>query len=221
VIEVLMDDYSETGELLKLLVGRLPGSGWVNWTGRRATEQLAEGKVLNAHSRTDKLAQLTRLGMVGVQTVPFALTRPFEGSWLARRKDHQQGRDFTTRREFEADFWTKFLPFEDEWRIHVFRQPCGRMKVLRSGLKLPARKPFHPWVKSHRLGWKISYIGGAGERIKDLARSAVSGLELDFGAVDIGVLGNGEAYVLEVNTCPGLEGGTIQKYVEEIEKRLR
>jgi hypothetical protein len=87
--------------------------------------------------------------------------------------------------------------------------------LLRSGLKIPRKKPYHPWVRSHRLGWKISYTGGAPLQVVEEGREAMAALELDFGAVDIlHQPPNGGVWVLEVNTCPGLENGTLSKYLQ-------
>jgi D-alanine-D-alanine ligase-like ATP-grasp enzyme len=44
--------------------------------------------------------------------------------------------------------------------------------------------------------------------------SAVNTLGLDFGAVDLIVAKDGRVYVLEVNTAPGIEGITLEKYVK-------
>ena len=55
----------------------------------------------------------------------------------------------------------------------------------------------------------------------DLAVRAVSSLELDFGAVDIGYNLSGQvAHVYEVNTAPGLEGATLDSYYKAIKARL-
>lgn len=221
-IQVFMDRPSDGGRALQNILHDFPGDGLVNWTGRRYVE--SDLPVLNRESRTDKLAQLIQLSLRRVPTVEWRHTAwmPLEpGQWLPRRADHQQGFDFTKKRSFTPDFWTKFTPFTEEWRVHVFKQPCGKMQVLRSGLKMPKEGVgHHPWVRSNRLGWKISYIGGASDATKQLARDAVSALQLDFGAVDIGML-NGTPQVLEVNTCPGLEGKTLLVYAEHISKRLR
>jgi hypothetical protein len=53
------------------------------------------------------------------------------------------------------------------------------------------------------------------------SRRAVSALGLDFGAVDVGWNQHHEsAAVYEVNTAPGLEGTTLDKYYEAIANRL-
>lgn len=93
------------------------------------------------------------------------------------------------------------------------------MRVLRTAKKVQNRPDAHPWVRSHRLGWKLSYIGGISDLGKQIARNAVRALHLDFGAVDIGIRNNGDPFVLEVNTCPGLEGGTLDMYATNILER--
>ena len=52
---------------------------------------------------------------------------------------------------------------------------------------------------------------------KEKRNAAIKALGLDFGAVDI-IYNEAEDqhYVLEVNTAPGLEGTTLQKYTEAI-----
>jgi len=54
-----------------------------------------------------------------------------------------------------------------------------------------------------------------------VALAAVSALGLDFGAVDI-IYNEHENqyYVLEVNTAPGLEGTTVEKYAEAFAKEF-
>lgn len=208
MLEVYCPRRSQTARELQEALWEFPeAEGEVNWSGAPR-----EG-ALNARSRTDKLSQLTQLTLKGV-SVPFFSLTPKAG-WLGRTRFHQQGRDFTRRRGVRnPDFWVPQLNLEDEWRLHFIRTPNGNLKLLRSGLKLPSRPDFHPWVKSHRLGWKLSYVGGAPEAHVAEARKAMAALQLDFGAVDISTLSSGDPVVLEVNTCPGLEAPTLQRYVE-------
>lgn len=192
----------------------------VNWTG---APYVAEPlPVLNSRSRTNKLAQLVRLDHQKVPVPLFSLQAPSAeeratGRWFGRSAFHQQGRDFT-RPPVRPDFWVKREQCDDEWRLHFFRTKKGNLRLLRSGIRLPKEgvRRFHPWVKSHRLGWRISYIGGAPTAVVDAARAAMEALQLDFGAVDTGVRGDGSPVVFEVNTCPGLEAGTLDRYVGAI-----
>lgn len=217
---IISDGLSRTGDelyhTLKGVVGEREDSFpvLVNWTGSRLSEEEFPQEVLNRESRTDKLAQLIRLDMKNVRIPHYSLFA-LEG-WLPRTRYHQQGRDFTPRRPLEPDFWVKRVSADDEWRLHFFRTAKGNIRLLRSGLKLPKGQGYHPWVRSHRLGWKISYIGGAPEALVEEGRKAIAALNLDFGAVDILQDYHGRGVVLEVNTCPGLEAGTLSRYVEQI-----
>lgn len=219
MITVTMDHPSRTGRDLQAVLGWSGDVvGIVNWTGRPSHEELLP--VLNAASRTDKLEQLVRLKEAGVRVPTFfdGLGVPPAGEgWLGRTRNHQQGRDFTTR-HLIPDFYVKRLYYDDEWRIHIFKTRRGNYRVLRSGIKLPRRPNFHPWVRSHRLGWKIAYTGGAPESVKEEARKAVEALGLDFAAVDVAA--TQPPAVLEVNTCPGLDVGTLGHYVNSIRERF-
>jgi hypothetical protein len=213
---LLMTNPSKTGEALDALLQDAALPFLINWTG--AIAEHPDFEVLNEKSRTNKLAQLIRLDHQGVKVVPYSLV-PMAG-WLPRTRDHQQGRDFTDLRWLEGDFWTYRIPADDEWRLHFFKTAKGNMRLLRSGIKLPRVKGFHPWVRSHRLGWKISYTGGAPKAAVEEARKAMQALDLDFGAVDVLVQpSTGEVWVLEVNTCPGLDSGTLSIYANSFLER--
>lgn len=75
-------------------------------------------------------------------------------------------------------------------------------------------------IRNHHTGWV--YTRGdivLDDRRAVLAVSAVRALGLDFGAVDI-IYNEHENryYVLEVNTAPGLEGTTVERYAEAFAK---
>lgn len=192
-------------------LSQAPERGCVNWSG--GNFQHPTEATLNALSRTDKLWQLRELEGAGVSVPEFSLT-PLRG-FLPRRIFHQQGRDFTNPPR-RPDFWVRPVNIREEWRLHFFKTKKGNLKLLRSGKKVPRSLHFHPWVRSHRLGWKISYIGGAPEVLVSASRKAVEALRLDFGAVDVGVEeapdGMLSPVVLEVNTAPGLDSGTLALY---------
>lgn len=71
-------------------------------------------------------------------------------------------------------------------------------------------------IRNYDNGWvfatqNVVYASAAIETsVKEQAIAAVRGLSLDFGAVDICVNKQGDtAYVLEVNTAPGLSSPTV------------
>jgi len=228
MIEVLTDHPSGTARRLAEALQQWPElEGWVNWTGSRKDAADYGGRLLNASSRTDKLAQLVRLEHQGVPVPPW----DFQGwgaDWYPRTLLHQQGRDFTRPiPPGEIAYYVEKLPLIEEWRLHFFRTSAGNIKLLRSGKKLPRVRNPHPWVRTHSNGWRISYCGGAPEDAVRQGRLAVKALDLDFGAVDVGLTGEGvdgmmDCYVLEVNTCPGLEhGGTLERYVSSVVARFQ
>jgi len=112
-----------------------------------------------------------------------------------------------------APLYTMFIPNCDEYRVHVaFGKAINfQQKKKRKGVKAD------PYVKSHTKGWifarqdVILPKGVEKESIK-----AVDALGLDFGAVDIMQnRDNKIAYVLEVNTAPGLDSEhSVSVYAE-------
>lgn len=222
MIRILCQRRSQTGNLLREKCDGIetPRDLLVNWTGGPVDP---EGQlVLNAFARSNKLSQAIRLTTAGIPTITVSFRK--EGpDWYARRSSHQQGFDFTNKKlqsgRLEADYFVKKEELTDEWRVHVFRTRKDNMRVLRCARKVPNSENYHPWVRSHRLGWKLSYVGGIPDVGRSISRSAVRALLLDFGAVDIGFNREGNPLVLEVNTCPGLEGGTLDLYAANFVER--
>ncbi len=90
-------------------------------------------------------------------------------------------------------------------------------EVIHYAAKLRRREgvdePADPWIRTHDRGWVYATQGVVpNEEAQTLAVSALGRLGLDFGAVDIAIGKLGVA-VLEVNSAPGLEGTTLEKYV--------
>lgn len=147
------------------------------------------------------------------QALPATPGVPLSG-WVPRRDNHQGGSDLLNPQR-GGDHWVKRLSIALEFRVHSFLGKSLRVgeKVLRDG-----HRGASSWVRSYNGGWRLSY-GGAGwsacsnkQGVRDLAHRAVAALGLDFGAVDVGVQDDGTLVVFEVNTAPGLEDGTTEKY---------
>lgn len=191
-----------------------PGDLVVNW-GESLT--IPTGiRVLNPTIIGNKLRELTRLELKGV-LVPKFDVKCREG-WLGRKLHHTGGRDLMASPR-DPDYWTERLTFDEEFRIHIFGG-----KSIRVGIKKP-RTPHHSkWIRSYDAGWSIYYDSDAQERVprgaRNAARSACEALGYDFGAVDIGTTQEGKSIVLEVNSAPGLEGKTIEVYVDCIKGLL-
>ena len=156
--------------------------------------------------------------------VPVAVPRDI-GEWVGRVNDHIGGEDLL-RPPTTPDYYVRKVAITDEYRVHSFlgRSIRAGVKQLRDGFSLSTpgrlasdRTTASPWIRSWDGGWRIVYDGvSAAQEVRDLAHRAVTALGLDFGAVDIGRLADGTLIVLEVNRAPGLEGGTITRYVDAI-----
>lgn len=126
----------------------------------------------------------------------------------------------------KCSLYTRYIRPEYELRVHI-----GSGKVLsyarkmRKILEEPPKNRF--WIRNHDNGWIFStaLAGGLlGKQAEDACIRAVQALGLDFGAVDLIVTAKGRPHILEVNTAPGLEGATLNSYVDyfsEIKESVR
>jgi hypothetical protein len=118
-----------------------------------------------------------------------------------------------------APLYVKYQKSKSEWRVHV----------AFNAVIITDRKIRNPALPADGVDYRIRNHGNGfifqrtNEHIPDAvevaALKAVDALRLHFGAVD--VIYNehyDKAYVLEVNTAPGLTGQTLDKYVKVFEK---
>lgn len=125
--------------------------------------------------------------------------------------------DFGNYFHHKVKFYTKYVPKKHEFRVHVFggKVLAHRRKALSNDWK--GNKNF--LIRNHDNGFVFVKEGyDIPQDVVDQAIAAVEGIGLHFGAVD--VIYNElqkKAYVLEVNTAPGLEGSTIDTYKEAID----
>lgn len=185
-----------------------PDSGlFVNWGA--IWPKSSGHRVLNKRVIHNKYKELQILSKAGVECVEADLEH-HEG-WLARKFKHQEANDLLANLA-TGDYYTKFREISQEFRVHVFKE-----RSIRLAVKVPRIPHPNPRFRSWQEGWKFSYDGVSGAPdLRRIAKRAVKALELDFGAVDIGREPNGKLFVLEVNTRPGLEGGTIAAYGRHI-----
>lgn len=118
----------------------------------------------------------------------------------------------------KAPLYVEYKKKRNEYRVHVFKGEVidTQQKKKRNTDERPVT--FNTFVRNHDNGWVYCRDGIDSDVFRDaLAILAVQALGLDFGAVDI-IYNEHENqnYVLEVNTAPGLEGSTLEKYVEAL-----
>lgn len=119
-----------------------------------------------------------------------------------------------------APLYVKYVKKQQEYRIHVFD---GEVLDVQ-------RKARNKDVPDDKVNWQVrnhtnGFIFARGDAnpdkgVLDAAVACVKALGLDFGAADV-IWNEKEkkAYVLEVNTAPGLEGTTLDKYTKAIQER--
>lgn len=118
----------------------------------------------------------------------------------------------------KVPLYVRYKPKKGEYRVHVmFGNVIDVSKKVR-----PGGEELSPYVRNSANGWVFAH-GGFDEPagLRDCAVNSVNLLGLDFGAVD--VIWNhieNKCYVLEVNTAPGIEGTTLERYADQITKQL-
>lgn len=132
--------------------------------------------------------------------------------FLRRRKSHTQGRDIirlsprdNLPRNKRSGYYVQMLEKDAEYRLHIFKDECIGLA------KKEQRENANPLIWNFENGWDLVYIP-QDEREEDVPHynkmkeesiKAIKSLGLDFGAVDLIMVGN-KPYVLEVNTAPKL-----------------
>lgn len=119
-----------------------------------------------------------------------------------------------------APLYVQYVKKQKEFRVHVAFGEVIDVQEKRQRSDYEGETDFK--VRNHHTGWvycreEIHEPQG----LRDMAKASIVSLGLDFGAVDI--IWNekrNECYVLEINTAPGLEGTTVNKYAETFVKHL-
>lgn len=122
-----------------------------------------------------------------------------------------------------APLYVKYIPKKYEVRIHVANGKCFdiQQKRQRRGVQADHK------IRSHDNGFvfvrhDLSIPGPALDKCKAEAEKAVVALGMDFGAVDcIFNERRGTAYVLEINSSPGVENSTAQNYANKLREMIR
>ena len=122
-----------------------------------------------------------------------------------------------------APLYTQYIPKKEEYRVHIVRGDVVDLqrKVLRKE-KAESGEP---------INWKIRNLDNGfiyqkndihpSDSVFNVALEVMKILGLDFGAVDVVCHSkNQTAYVLEINTAPGITGTTVDNYANAF-RRLK
>jgi glutathione synthase/RimK-type ligase-like ATP-grasp enzyme len=157
----------------------------------------------------------TVVGIQGFQAEDFPV--------LGRKAHHVAGNDIILclqRSDLDeaaklgCTHYTKYIPTKTEFRIHVWGDQI--IKISEKVLTEPERHK-DSWIRNFDEGYTfVSPKTHLPAQTKGMAIDAVACLGLHFGAVDMILGDDGLAYVLEVNTAPGLQtDSSIEAYVNK------
>lgn len=110
-----------------------------------------------------------------------------------------------------APLYVEYVPKQDEYRVHVV---AGEVIAVQQKRRIHDHPNPNWQVRNHANGFVFARCDVVcPDSVTANAVAAVAALGLDFGAVDVVWNARREmAYVLEVNTAPGLEGTTVDDY---------
>lgn len=203
----------------------------VNWGRSDLQVRGYPFKVLNPSHKivlaTNKLSCLNRLAEAGVSSVAHTTSLDVVRRWLReegvvvygrRLLNASQGAGIVIiHNESEIVYcplYTKGILRAFEYRVHVFGNKI--LDVTKKKRRNAIERS--DYIKNLANGWVYCRNDiDIPENLLDCAKKAISALGLDFGAVDI-LYRKGVPYVLEINTAPGLQGTTLNKYIEEFKK---
>ena len=123
----------------------------------------------------------------------------------------------------DAPLYTQYVKKQDEFRIHLGYgfKPEDKQESIIIAVQQKKRRLDHP---DEQVNWKVRNHANGFIYARENVRTAQAVIDaakivfeqctdLDFGAVDVIYNAkSGRAYVLEINTAPGLEGQTLEDY---------
>lgn len=203
---------------------------------------------------TNAIDQLTTFRSIGLLTPDFTTYRQIAMDWVneghmvfGRRLIHTRGNDIvispksswllaescysgpiTRTRWWNSEWWSKYLPPTEEWRVHVFD---GRS--IARGIKIHSGNSWRKArVRNIGNGWSFDFTRDSPRGLRTIAKAAVQALGYPVGAVDILQVDRidptapeglqREFYVLEVNRIPALTCPyTRTAWVEAIRRHVR
>jgi glutathione synthase/RimK-type ligase-like ATP-grasp enzyme len=127
------------------------------------------------------------------------------GFWRVDNTEQLAAARAGTRRKRAATHFMEFIDTPHEFRVHVFGD-----RVIRLNHKNTTA--FHEWTSEPSPF-------SENDHLRQAAKAAITALGLHFGAVDI-LADESQAWVLEVNTAPGLGGTLPAVYARAIKRHF-
>ena len=209
----------------------------INWGSRNLPPEVLKCRVLNTQEQVaanaNKLSFFQTVSSVeAAPRVPEFTTDPDKakewvrkgGVVVARRTlngSSGEGIHFMSADDpesfVEAPLYTMYVKKKDEYRVHFCNGSIidFQRKALRNGID-PDRANW----RIRNLGGGFVFVRGGVELPADVTKQSeltIAASGLDFGAIDlIYNESSSKAYVLEINTAPGLQGETVVSYANAL-----
>lgn len=181
---------------------------------------------------SDKITTFRLLSEQSIPTVPWTTNKDEALNWIKNDKSMVVARTLTRASEGrgavfsdsvdslpDAPLYTKYVKKAAEYRVNVAFGSIINIRQKRRRTEFEGE--VNNLCRTHDNGWVFCSEGvdKENERLRNLAINSISCLGLDFGAVDIIYNKHFDAYyVLEVNSAPGMEGETLQNFINALKK---
>lgn len=208
----------------------------INWGSSQAPDSVLRCNILNhpynVAIAANKLKTFQELIFNDVATPPFTTSKKaakeaikLYGSVIFCRTtltgNSGAGIVIATKPEeiVDAPLYTYWVDKKREYRIHVFDGKVIMQQIKAKKKGVDGDK----YVHNHSNGYVFAFNlqEEIPECVVEESIKAVKALGLDFGAVDAMIDKDGNPYILEVNTAPGIEGTTLERYVEAIKDYVK
>jgi ribosomal protein S17 len=176
----------------------------------------------------DKVYQHEFYAKTGIEQVPFTLEKATAEAWIAggatvfarTLTKASNGKGIVVADTLEelvnAPLYTKYVKKKQEFRVHVFKNKVVSVVEKRKKKDFVGDRDVR--IRNTVNGYVFCSDGVVEpDGIRGLALKARLVTNSDFVGVDIGYNEKlGKLFVIESNSCPGIEGSNVDKYVQEI-----
>jgi glutathione synthase/RimK-type ligase-like ATP-grasp enzyme len=207
-----------------------PSNRIINWGCSSVNPRLAGGTFINSVAAVgiaaNKLTTFAKLKEAGTIIIPeYTISRDEAEQWINEGKvvvcrtkltGHSgAGIKLAARPEDlpeQCPLFVKYIKKAKEFRVHVAFGQVIDVQEKRKRQDYDGETDYA--IRNHHTGWVYCRENlEEPEGLREQAIQSVLTLGLDFGAVDIIYNKHqNQCYVLEVNTAPGLEGTSVEKY---------
>lgn len=207
-----------------------PGKVVINWGDSQLPKNLQASEVLNSPhvlgAMTNKLKFFQLMADTDVRIPEFTTDRYEALNWIEAggivvERHKLSGHSAEGLRIVEklldikdAPCYTKYIPKKDEYRIHFVRGKIIDIQQKKKRLDFEGEVNWK--VRNHANGFIYARNDiDVPEDVLTQANNTINACGLDFGAIDaVYNQKQRQAFILEVNTAPGLEGETVEIYAK-------